>query len=248
MRQSSKTSARPRWVRRFLPGRFASGRARPGETAAPGGSSGPAHSSTRIDPSDPVDASGSTGKFEALLMVVPGPIAAVIIRLAVTPAREYCVGAGGALLAGDPLALASTLREIDVGTMEFPRAPRRPPDLGRPSDDRLWPCRGLHPAVADPPAGRRATPQAESTGWLPPLTAVHCRQLTNCPQERAPGSSPPCVSPSPPSASPQPGREGGGLSIKARLLPGDGELARGPRNGKGTACNERGVCRLRRWS
>ena len=69
-------------------------------------------------------ASGSgLGVFENLLMLVLEPIAAVVVRLAVTQEHEYRADAAGALLSGDPVALASALRKIDAGTAELALAP-----------------------------------------------------------------------------------------------------------------------------
>jgi heat shock protein HtpX len=69
-------------------------------------------------------ASGSgLGVLENLLMLVLGPVAAVVVRLAVTQEREYRADAAGALLSGDPVALASALRRIDAGTAELALAP-----------------------------------------------------------------------------------------------------------------------------
>jgi heat shock protein HtpX len=61
--------------------------------------------------------------LEALLMLVFGPVAAIVVRLAVTREREYRADATGALLSGDPVALASALRTIDAGTAELALAP-----------------------------------------------------------------------------------------------------------------------------
>ena len=56
-------------------------------------------------------------------MLMFGPVAAVIVRLAVSQEREYRADAAGALLSGDPVALAGALRKIDAGTAELALAP-----------------------------------------------------------------------------------------------------------------------------
>jgi heat shock protein HtpX len=103
-------------------------------------------------------ASGSgLGVLENLLMLVLGPIAAIVVRLAVTQEREYRADAAGALLAGDPVALASALRKIDAGTAELALAP----DGRRTSVGHLMIACPFRPEgfarlfLTHPPAGER---------------------------------------------------------------------------------------------
>ena len=71
----------------------------------------------------PVADGSGLGLAENVLMLVFGPIAAAVVRLAVTREREYRADAAGALLSADPVALASALRTIDAGTAELALAP-----------------------------------------------------------------------------------------------------------------------------
>ena len=113
----------PAGVARFLPIRAAAAPA----GSAPSGSAASGSAPAGSAPSGSVPARGTAGSglglLEATLMLVLGPIAALVIRLTVTPAAEFRADAAGALLSGEPVALASALRKIDAGTAELALAP-----------------------------------------------------------------------------------------------------------------------------
>jgi heat shock protein HtpX len=56
----------------------------------------------------------------ALVMMIVGPIAAMIIQMAISRSREYGADAGGARIAGNPLYLANALKKLHMAAQKVP--------------------------------------------------------------------------------------------------------------------------------
>jgi heat shock protein HtpX len=65
---------------------------------------------------------GGGGALGALAMMILAPIAAMLIQLAVSRAREYQADASGAHMTGNPYALASALKKLDAYSKRIPMA------------------------------------------------------------------------------------------------------------------------------
>ncbi len=62
----------------------------------------------------------SSGIFELLAMIIIAPIAAVLIQLAISRAREYSADEGSAKITGKPLSLASALEKLEAYSKRIP--------------------------------------------------------------------------------------------------------------------------------
>ena len=72
------------------------------------------------------DEEGSGGLIGSLVMAVIAPIAALLIRMAVSRSREYLADESGARICGRPLALANALRKRHNASQMIPMQEARP--------------------------------------------------------------------------------------------------------------------------
>ncbi|MCI0468834.1 MAG: zinc metalloprotease HtpX [Nitrospirae bacterium] len=56
----------------------------------------------------------------AIVMMIVGPIAAMLIQMAISRSREYGADEGGARIAGNPLSLANALKKLQMASQSIP--------------------------------------------------------------------------------------------------------------------------------
>jgi len=69
---------------------------------------------------DREEGGGGSNILSLLFMMIVAPMAAMLIQMAVSRSREYMADEGGAKVTGDPLALASALRKLHMGSQNIP--------------------------------------------------------------------------------------------------------------------------------
>jgi heat shock protein HtpX len=61
-----------------------------------------------------------TGPIAAIVMMIVGPIAAMVVQMAISRSREYAADQRGAQIAGNPLHLAKALGKLNMASKEIP--------------------------------------------------------------------------------------------------------------------------------
>lgn len=66
------------------------------------------------------DEEGGGNPIAAIVMMIVGPIAAMMVQMAISRSREYGADEGGARIAGSPLYLANALRKLHMASQKIP--------------------------------------------------------------------------------------------------------------------------------
>ena len=105
----------------------------------------------------------------ALVMIIVAPIAATLIQLAISRAREFEADATGARICHDPLALASALEKLEQVTAIRPLNANPATAhlyIVNPFGDGGWQTLFMtHPPIAERVARLRAMATGAPVGW-----------------------------------------------------------------------------------
>ncbi|MCL4536960.1 MAG: zinc metalloprotease HtpX [Nitrospirae bacterium] len=66
------------------------------------------------------DEEGGSNPIAAIVMMIVGPIAAMMVQMAISRSREYGADAGGARIAGNPMYLANALKKLHMASQRIP--------------------------------------------------------------------------------------------------------------------------------
>ncbi|HBG46559.1 MAG TPA: zinc metalloprotease HtpX [Deltaproteobacteria bacterium] len=66
------------------------------------------------------DREGGSSPIAAIVMMIVGPIAAMLVQMAISRSREYKADQGGATIAGNPHYLANALRKLHMASQRIP--------------------------------------------------------------------------------------------------------------------------------
>lgn len=66
------------------------------------------------------DEEGEGSPVAGFVMMIVGPIAAMLVQMAISRSREYGADAGGAEIAGNPMHLAGALRKLQTASQRIP--------------------------------------------------------------------------------------------------------------------------------
>ncbi len=66
------------------------------------------------------DEEGGSNPLAAIVMMIVGPIAAMLVQMAISRAREYGADEGGARICGNPMYLANALKKLHMASQQIP--------------------------------------------------------------------------------------------------------------------------------
>lgn len=66
------------------------------------------------------DEEGGSNPIASIVMMIVGPIAAMLVQMAISRSREYGADAGGARIAGNPIYLANALKKLHMASQRIP--------------------------------------------------------------------------------------------------------------------------------